>query len=50
MQIKMDDGFIASATYDRNNGWELWAESGEVTHWMPLPEPPKESDANGKSL
>ena len=37
----MDDGFIASATYDKNNGWELWDESGEVTHWMELPQPPK---------
>ena len=40
--VCMDDGFIASATYDKNNGCELWAESGEVTHWMPLPELPKE--------
>lgn len=40
--VCMDDGFIASATYDKNNGWELWADSGEVTHWMPLPDAPKE--------
>ena len=42
--VCMDDDFIASATYDKNNGWELWAESGEVTHWMYLPEPPEEDN------
>lgn len=42
--VHMDDGFIATATYDKNNGWELWAESGEVTHWQPLPGPPKGSE------
>lgn len=37
-----DDGFIATATYDPDlDGWELWADAGEVTHWMPLPEPPQ---------
>lgn len=40
--VCMDDGFIASATFDKNNGWELWADAGEVTHWMPLPDPPQE--------
>lgn len=39
--VCMDDEFIAMATYDQNNGWELWAESGEVTHWQPLPKSPK---------
>ena len=48
--VCMDDEFISSATYDKNNGWELWADAGEVTHWMPLPEPPKESDTDGKGL
>lgn len=24
-----------------------WGVCGEVTHWMPLPEPPKEGDNNG---
>lgn len=38
--VCLDDGFIATAIWD--NGWELWADAGEVTHWMPLPEPPKE--------
>ena len=39
--VCMDDEFIATATYVENKGFELWAESGEVTHWMPLPEPAK---------
>lgn len=39
--VHMDDGFIATATYDKQNGWELWADAGEVTHWQPLPTPPK---------
>lgn len=38
--ICLNDGFIATAIWD--NGWELWADAGEVTHWMPMPEPPKE--------
>lgn len=38
--VHMDDGFIATATF--SGDWELWAESGEVTHWQPLPGPPKE--------
>ncbi len=28
-----------------DSGWETeipWAQKGSVTHWMPLPEPPKE--------
>lgn len=36
-----DDGFICTASY-RHEEWELWADAGEVTHWMPLPEPPVE--------
>lgn len=38
--VCMDDGFITTATYDKNNGWELWADAGEVTHWMQLPTAP----------
>ncbi len=38
-----DDGFIATASWI-DCDWELWADSGEVTHWMPLPEPPKGED------
>ena len=40
--IYLDDGFITGADYEKD-GFELWADSGEVTHWMPLPEPPKEA-------
>lgn len=39
----MDDGFIATTTF--SGDWELWAESGEVTHWMLLPNPPKGSES-----
>ena len=42
--VCMDDEFIATATYDKDNGFELWADSGEVIAWMPLPEPYQESD------
>ncbi|QUH22184.1 DUF551 domain-containing protein [Alkaliphilus sp. B6464] len=35
-----DDGFITGVEY--TNDWELWADSGEVVAWMPLPEPYKE--------
>lgn len=34
-----DDGFITGVEY--TNDWELWADSGEVIAWMPLPEPYK---------
>ena len=34
-----DDGFISTVTM--SGDWELWDDSGEVTHWMPLPKPPK---------
>ena len=37
--VCMDDEFIATANYVKNEGFELWAESGKVTHWMPLPAP-----------
>jgi len=39
--VCMDDEFIATTTYIKKDGFELWADSGEVTHWMPLPEPPQ---------
>lgn len=37
-----DNGIVFQCLY-AYNGWDLW-ESNEVsiTHWMPLPEPPKE--------
>lgn len=34
-----DDGFIATASWI-DGDWELWADAGQVTHWMPLPKPP----------
>ncbi len=42
--VCMDDEFIATATYDEDNGFERWSDSGEVIAWMPLPEPYQESD------
>ncbi len=43
--VYFDDGFVAITFYKANksgkNGWEVWADD-EVTHWMELPEPPKE--------
>ena len=39
--VCMSDEFITAADYTRNEGFGLWEDSGEVTHWMPLPEPPK---------
>ena len=33
-----DDGFIATVTFEKD--WELWADAGEVTHWMKLPKGP----------
>lgn len=48
--VYFDDGFITTTSYTADeNGemdWELWAGSGEPTHWMPLPEPPKEREEN----
>lgn len=39
----LDDDYITSVEYatDKrgNRDWELWADSGEVLAWMPLPEP-----------
>lgn len=35
-----DDGFVTGVEY--TNDWELWADSGEVIAWMPLPKPYKE--------
>ena len=40
--VQMNDEFITATDYTRNGGFGLWKDSGEVTHWMPLPEPPKE--------
>lgn len=46
--VCLDDGFVGTATYVKNKGFELWAESGEVTYWRPLPAPPSEKQANAK--
>lgn len=35
--VCFDDGFITSVNYEGD--WELWADAGEVTAWMPLPKP-----------
>lgn len=42
--VAFDDGFICTVDTDENGEWELWADSGEPTHWMPLPEPPVEAE------
>lgn len=44
--VSMDDEFIATTTYTKD-GFELWAESGEVTAWQPLPKPYREDGVNG---
>lgn len=33
-----DDGFITTVEYE-DGDWNLWADSGEVVAWQPLPEP-----------
>ena len=44
------DNAIELAEYDRNEGWilEMWPEwtNANITHWQPLPEPPKEEGEN----
>jgi len=42
--VSMDDGFVAATGFTRDEGFGLWAESGEVIAWMPLPEPEKDGD------
>lgn len=42
--VCMDDEFIATTTYVKDKGFELWAESGEVTAWQPLPETYREAE------
>ena len=42
------DGIIAVLEHDSGeyaspwHGCEYWLDEDEITHWMPLPEPPKE--------
>lgn len=38
VMVSMDDGFVCTTDYTDNDGFELWADSGEVLAWMPLPE------------
>lgn len=44
VMVSMDDGFVTVTNYTRDDGFALWAESGEVVAWMPLPEPEKDGD------
>lgn len=37
--VCLEDGFITTTKYTKENGFELWEESGEVIAWMPWPEP-----------
>ena len=39
-------GVLARYKFRGEFKWEIPGEGWEITHWMPLPEPPKE-DANG---
>lgn len=39
VMVSLDDGFVCTTDYTDNDGFELWADSGEVIAWMPLPEP-----------
>jgi hypothetical protein len=41
VMVCMDDEFVATTNYTRDEGFRLWAYSGEVVAWMPLPEPYK---------
>lgn len=36
--VTFEDGFVAATDY-YGNGWDLWADSGDVIAWMPSPEP-----------
>jgi hypothetical protein len=55
---RIPDTYKAVITYDKYSGvkenWLLkskpcvsWSQGFHVTHWMPLPEPPKDGDENG---
>lgn len=37
--VSMDDCFVCTTDYTDNDGFELWADSGEVIAWMQLPKP-----------
>ena len=41
--VVRDDGAVAVHTATYNDlGWWMHSNAGEITRWMPLPEPPKE--------
>lgn len=44
VMVSMDDGFVCTTDYTDKDGFELWADSGEVLAWMPLPEPYRPED------
>jgi len=35
--VTLDDGFATSVPWNGSD-WELWADSGDVIAWMPMPE------------
>lgn len=43
-----DDGYVSSAEWI-DGEWDLWVDSGKVTHWMPLPEPPAQDEGDTQS-
>ena len=36
-----EDGFMATVDTDSSGEWELWVDSGDVTHWTTLPPAPE---------
>ena len=46
----LNDGIVRCERIGTSVGWILWGEwmtdigprAGKITHWIPLPEPPKE--------
>lgn len=43
--VAKDDGDVIAHTAAYNDlGWWMHSNVGKITHWMPLPEPPKEEE------
>lgn len=41
--VPMSNGpFVDADQYTIGNGWYEWGNDSGITHWMPLPEPPRE--------